>query len=149
MKATNPDRNRMYSDYIATWNIKDLWDPWLVPSTLPSDTEEDKLIILSLIQADATPVEELVGNTFPMWHYIVHPVTITQVTTGRQWKERRIVFPQENKLPIDSMSLAIIKGIGKFVEESNRWPPWYPPLEVMVHRQSMKTAPKYTLKYIR
>lgn len=149
MADANLERTRLCGDYIATWNIRDLWNPWDIVSTLPADTDQEKLVVLSLIQADAVPLESLLGKTFELRHYIVHEAKVTQISTGRQYAETRIVFPRYDALPVDSLSLSVIKGIGEFVELSGRWPPWDPPLEVMVHRRQLKKSCKYNLKYIR
>lgn len=150
MPAKYPDRTQSEDDWTATWNIADMVYPWLVVSSLPSDTPERKLAILSLVQSDFLPATAVAGRRILVSEYVVHPVVFRHPLDAPPSVARRVVFPQPDTLPVGFVSEAVIRSLAGLATDSGRMPPWYPPLEVQVKsRRTSKGRRRWELILVR
>lgn len=150
MPTQYPDRTQSEDDWTATWNIADMVNPWLVVSSLPSDTPECRLAILSLVQSDFLPATALAGRRILISEYVVHPVVFRHPLDAPPSVARRVVFPQPDALPVGCVSESMIRSLAGLASDSGRMPPWYPPLEVQLKsRRTAKGHRRWELRLVR
>lgn len=138
MPQTYPTRERVTPEFVASWNIADMSDPWLVISSIPTDDPALRLAVLSLIQCEATHAEDMHGRRVQVYDYVVHPVVVRDQKSGKSSVARRLVIPQMDALPVDIISEHAVRSLGMLAELSGRTPPWDPPLEVLVKNRRTK-----------
>lgn len=125
-------------DYLATWHLDDMTDPWMIVSTLPPVDDEAKRLILALIMAKSIPLGDRYGMHISVGELIVHPVVVQQISPPKKWVARRLVLPQPDGTIIDCISEDVIRCLGDLVAETHQNPPWDPPVRVLVRRRNNK-----------
>jgi hypothetical protein len=142
-----PVKTEVHGKGVAAWHPNDVQQAFVVHTTLPQDTPEQRFAVLSMIEGETLSGETCIGCEFELSHYIVHPVTFFNEETGEVVEARRTLLLQEGQPPIAFVSDGILRSIGRIAYASGQLPPFKPPIKVKLKQVSGK-GPRRTYKLI-
>lgn|SRR5438552_7847459 len=152
MENQLPARREDADGLMAKWDIPGLSSNFNLQTSLPSDSPEHRLMVLSILEADSRPMSELIGQEIYFGDYIFHPVELENPDTGEIAEGIRTVLIQPEGLPVACVSVGVLQSIKRIVSQMRSLPPYDPPVKVRViqkttrqGRRTFKLAPVVTV----
>jgi hypothetical protein len=110
---------------------------FLVETTLPQVTAEDRSKVLDLVEGEEVHGRETVGSVIALGDYIMHPVKILNKETGEINEAIRTLLVQPDGPPVSFVSAGILKSIGRIAWRVGHMPPYRPPIPVKLKQRSL------------
>jgi hypothetical protein len=131
-----PVKTDIQDNKLAAWVPEDLRAEFLVETTLPQETPEDRFRVLELLEGECFAGEDAIGSVIEVGDYIIHPVKMLDEPTGEYKDGLRTVLIQSEGPPIAFVAQSILAGISRLVYATKQVPPFRPPLRCMLKQQS-------------
>lgn len=130
MSDNLPERSETHGNVTASWLPQSVKNGFVVESTLPMVTSEDRGLVLELLETEALKGESLIGSVIYLGHYVIHPVDLTDNNTGEIVHCARTILPQPEGPPVAFVSTGVLESISRIAWKEKRNPPFEPPLRV-------------------
>lgn len=125
---------------VATWLPAQLLEEFNWQTTLPQETREQRYQILALIEGECIKGSDVIGSDLLLWHYIAHPVTMTDEETGETADGVRLILLQPDGPPVAFVSLGVLQSIARIQKAEQRSMPFNPPVKVVLRQVKGKGA---------
>jgi hypothetical protein len=117
---------------VVQWTDDDLNDPATIFTSMPLDTEEQRMLVQQLRNADCRAGESLLGTTFEITDVICHPCDMTDTENdGEIVKGVRTLLVSPGQEPVAFVSVGIRNAIYQLASVFGP-PPWWPPIIVQL-----------------
>lgn len=139
MENQLPERQEpTFEGLLAKWAPDEIANGFQYLTSLPNQTDDERLAVLRLIEGECAEGGSLIGSQFYLSDYVAHPVQITNEETGEIVDAIRCLLPQPEGPPIKFVSVGVLKSIGRICSALRRAPPFDPPLLVKLVQQAVK-----------
>lgn len=116
----------------------DSLDTWPVVTTFATDTVEDRAKVYELILGPCHDGRNLLGQEVAFGDWIIHHVTLLAVDGIPNIPAARLLLIQPDSLPVEFVSVSVLKSMKTVAEKADRLPPYDPPLVVRVSLRKRK-----------
>lgn len=135
---------------VAKWVPEEIARGFLYTTSLPNNTDLERLAVLDIIEGQYLDGGEMIGQTFLLGHYVAHPVQITQRETGEVVDAIRTLFIQPEGPPVKFCSSGVLKSLGRICAMLKRTPPFDPPIPVkLIQAKAGKEARIFKLQVVK
>lgn len=114
----------------ARWFPAVLKEEFAVDTTLPAITQDERSLILSIIDGEEIKGQSVIGSIIYLSHYIMHPAEVLDKKTGELVDAIRTLLIQPDGPPISFVATGILKSIARIAWKVQHNPPFDPPVKV-------------------
>lgn len=101
---------------------------------------QDRLAVYRAIQGSDAALDDIVGSEVEVSHIVVHPVTVTNRTTGEQMQTLRTVLVSAEGKRYSTLSPYVLKSIHSVMAIFQRPMPFTPPIRFKVVKTKRKSG---------
>jgi hypothetical protein len=105
-----------------------------------SSKVQDRLAVYRAVQGSDGAIDDLVGGEIEVSHIVVHPVSVTNRTTGEQMDTLRTVLVAPDGRRFSTLSPYVLKSIHSVMAIFERPMPFTPPIRFKVIKTKRKAG---------
>lgn len=144
--SNQPEVEEQHANVVARWSPSEIAANTWWTTSLPCETAEHRLMLLSIIDGDVDSGESQIGREFYLADYVCHPVQLRDQQTGELVDAVRTLVIPTDGLPLAFVAASILDSLGKLlraVGEAGRFPD--PPKVRLVQRGTRGKGRVYSL----
>lgn len=130
-------RTEDHAGTVVEWRTSDLVERFPVYTTLPQETREQRIWVLSVIECEARRGANMIGQELWIGDFVIHPVEKRDRDTGEITILRRSVWIQPDGPPISFCSDGVLRSLNRLVYAEGQEPPFEPPLKVRLRQRQI------------
>lgn len=114
---------------LVTWNDGAFSDALRLRTSLPCDTQEDRIGLYAISESDCQPAREVVNTELVISDYICHECEL-HGRDGEVVRAVRTILLQPNGRPVAFVSKAALNFVRRTARHELGQPAWDPPIKV-------------------
>lgn len=131
-----PEKSESHPGVVARWSPTGIGTSFVLETSLPVKTPEERGRVLAIIEGDSVAGETLLGQQLAIRDYICHPVDITDDESGEVVQAVRTLLIEPSGRVVTFVSAGVLKSLGRLAYVRDGFPPWEPPIVVTLRQRS-------------